>query len=172
MALIPFTAVDKSTIWDVVLNTYGSVDNIVKLMVDNDYPNVNTYPRNGQVFFFDNTLVENQNNLRSDLGPQKFATAGGVEGIISPDNNTDMGILYSETFPAEYKSNADGTTAINLAGIVPIGAKIIQIEKEIRPIEEADYLFNPASSFLTLLNGVTVDNNQTLFILYKVIQTS
>jgi hypothetical protein len=172
MALVPFTAVDKSTIWDVVLNTYGSVDEIVKIMVDNDYPNVNTYPKNGQIFFFDDTLVENQNNLQSDLSPKKFATAGGVEGVISPDNNTDMGILYSEAFDAEYKSNADGTAAINLAGIIPIGAKIIQIEKEIRPIEAVNYLWNPASAFLTLLNGITVDNNQTLFILYKVLQTS
>lgn len=172
MAIVLFTAVDNSTIWDVCLNTYGSLDEIVKLMTDNNFPNVNTYPSNGQVFFFDDTLVEDQNNLQSNLAPKKFATRGGVGLSSVPNNPTDMGIKYSEVFEAEYLSNADGTTGINLAGILPVGAVIIEIEKEVRPIETANWIFNLTSLFLTLQNGVTVDNGQTLFILYKVIQTS
>lgn len=171
MGVTRFTAVDNSTIWDVCLNTYGSVNEIVKLMTDNGYENVNTYPRAGQIFFFDDTLVENQNNLQTDLASSKFATMGGVGGTIAPNDNT-MGIFYSEAFEAEYVSNSDGVTGINLAGIIPVGAKMVQIEKEIKPISTNDYLWNPSSVFLTLLNGVTVDNGQTLFIIYKVIQTS
>ena len=172
MAIVDFAAVDNSTIWDVVFNTYGSADEIVKLMVDNEFPNVNTYPKNGQVFLFDDTLVEDQNNLRSDLSTKKFATAGGISGVSTPENNTDMPIKYSEVFEVEYVSNADGTTGINLAGLIPAGATIVEIEKEIRPIEAVNWAFNSSSIFLTLLNGITVDNGQTLFILYKVIQTS
>jgi hypothetical protein len=170
--IVPFTAVDGSTIWDIVLNTYGTPDEVVKLMQDNNFPNVNTYPKKGQIFFFDDTLVENQNNTSSILSPTPFATAGGIAGASIPPNNTDMGIYYSEAFDAEYVSNADGTTGINLAGILPAGSKIIQIEKEVRPIEQVNWTFNQTSLFLTLLNGITVDNGQTLFIIYIVIQTS
>lgn len=52
-----FTAVDMSTIYDVCLNTYGTLNYLVKLMVDNNFPGVNTYPTAGQVFKYDDTLV-------------------------------------------------------------------------------------------------------------------
>jgi len=52
-----FRAVDMSTIYDVCLNTYGNLDYLVKLMVDNNFEGVNTYPSAGQVFVYDDTLV-------------------------------------------------------------------------------------------------------------------
>lgn len=55
-----FSAASNSTIYDVCLNTYGSLDFLVKLMLDNNYINVNTYPTSGQVFIFDETLIANQ----------------------------------------------------------------------------------------------------------------
>ena len=55
-----FTAIENSTIYDVCLNTYGTLDLLVKLMVDNLFLNVNLYPTTGQIFSFDETLVANQ----------------------------------------------------------------------------------------------------------------
>lgn len=55
-----FTAISNSTIYDVCLNTYGTLNLLVKLMVDNDFPGVNEYPANGQEFIFDESLVANQ----------------------------------------------------------------------------------------------------------------
>jgi hypothetical protein len=55
-----FTAVSNSTIYDVCLNTYGTLDLLVKLMTDNNFGNVNDYPVNGQEFEFDETLIANQ----------------------------------------------------------------------------------------------------------------
>ena len=55
-----FTAVSNSTIYDVCLNTYGSLDFLAKLMLDNNFLNINTSPTNGQQFSFDETLVVNQ----------------------------------------------------------------------------------------------------------------
>lgn len=52
-----FKAVDMSTIYDVCLNTYGNLDYLVKLMVDNGHPGVNEYPVAGQIFVYDETLV-------------------------------------------------------------------------------------------------------------------
>jgi glycopeptide antibiotics resistance protein len=52
-----FKAISNSTIYDVCLNTYGSLDYLVKLMVDNKFVSVNEYPVNEQEFIFDETLV-------------------------------------------------------------------------------------------------------------------
>lgn len=61
-----FIAVDMCTIYDVCLNTYGTLDYLVKLMVDNNFLGVNSYPVAGQVFTYDSTLVyglaQQQNN--------------------------------------------------------------------------------------------------------------
>jgi len=57
MAIRTFQAVDMSTIYDVCLNTYGNLDYLVKLMVDNGHPGVNEYPAAGQVFSYDDELV-------------------------------------------------------------------------------------------------------------------
>lgn len=57
-----FIAVSNSTIYDVCLNTYGSLNYLAKLMNDNNFEGVNTYPENGQEFLFDETLVNVQNN--------------------------------------------------------------------------------------------------------------
>lgn len=158
---VNFVAVDSSTIWDVVNNTYGGVDNIVKLMQDNGFPNINTYPEKGQNFIFDDTLVENQNNLQSNLSTTKFATRERQS-----TNETNMK-YYEQILNAEYTSNADGTTTVSLPGL--IGTRIIQIEREIQPMMDADWGWNSTSGTLTLLNGQTVDNSQTLHILYSVI---
>lgn len=62
-----FNAVSNSTIYDVCLNTYGTLDLLVKLMTDNNYSSVNDYPVNGQVFSFDETLVANQATKQTNI---------------------------------------------------------------------------------------------------------
>ena len=53
-----FTAAANSTIYDVCLNTYGSLNYLGKLMDDNDHPGVDVYPTSGQVFEYDANLVQ------------------------------------------------------------------------------------------------------------------
>jgi len=52
-----FKAVEMSTIYDVCLNTYGTLNYLVKLMVDNSFLGVDTYPNAGQIFMYDDELV-------------------------------------------------------------------------------------------------------------------
>lgn len=163
MAIQTFISSDNSTIWDTVLNTYGTVDDIVKLMQDNDFPNVNTYPVNGQVFQFDDTLVVNQNNLQTNLSNQKFATRDRTS------TNDENMVKYEQATGINYTSNADGTTSISILEL--IGSRIVQIEKEIKPLETTEWTFNPNSGTITLV-GNTLDNEQTLFIIYAKIITS
>ena len=71
-----FKAISNSTIYDVCLNTYGTLDLLVKLMDDNDFDGVDTLPENGQIFLYDETLVKNVNslNLYSTFTSKKYAT--------------------------------------------------------------------------------------------------
>lgn len=66
-----FTAISNCTIYDVCLNTYGSLDFLTKLMTDNNFVSVNNYPANGQKFMFDETLVANQAIQKLNI---KYAT--------------------------------------------------------------------------------------------------
>lgn len=69
-----FIAVSNSTIYDVCLNTYGTLNLLVKLMDDNNFAGVNTYPTNGQVFEFDENLVNVQTNQNLN---QNYTIAAG-----------------------------------------------------------------------------------------------
>lgn len=77
-----FIAVSNSTIYDVCLNTYGTLDYLVKLMVDNNHDGVDLYPENGQEYLYDDTLInkisstitKNNYNNSANLAQIKFAT--------------------------------------------------------------------------------------------------
>ena len=66
-----FTAISGSTIYDVCLNTYGSLDFLTKLMIDNNFGSIDNYPENGQQFMFDETLVVNKTVQQINI---KYAT--------------------------------------------------------------------------------------------------
>jgi hypothetical protein len=78
-----FIAISNSTIYDVCLNTYGTLDYLIKLLVDNNITDINTNPINNQIFLYDDTLVNkisnvNINNnqiINSNLAPNKYATS-------------------------------------------------------------------------------------------------
>lgn len=57
-----FIAISNSTIYDVCLNTYGTLNLLGKLMDDNNHEGVNINPAQGQVFLFDENLVNVQTN--------------------------------------------------------------------------------------------------------------
>ncbi len=70
-----FNAVDGSTLFDVCLNTYGSLDFFYKLLIDNNIPNANYTPKTGQAFNYDETLiVDEQTNRTTILSGIKYAT--------------------------------------------------------------------------------------------------
>jgi len=164
MAIKNFVSVSNSTIWDVVNNTYGSVNDIVKIMRDNAYPSINTYPNNGQTFIFDDTLIADQNKLQSNLSSKKFATRNRTS------TNEDKMKYYEQDISTQFKSNADGTTSISLVELQ--GNRVFWCEKEIKPLGGTEWSFNSVSGTITLLGGATLDNGETLFIIYAKIITS
>jgi hypothetical protein len=176
--------------FDVCLNTYGTLDRIIKQLVDSGgTQGVNAVPASGQQFVYDDDLVDDQAvNQAYLLTGIRYATINGTNGqtyyiinqnpvipvpgpgpgpVIPPINPDDM---ITQVNGASFVSGADGTNVITLMdkdGNSMIGCDLIQIEREIRPIINANWVWNKTSGILTLINGEAVDFGQTLFYLYS-----
>jgi hypothetical protein len=72
-----FVAISSSTIYDVCLNTYGTLNRLAKLMDDNNHPGVDVYPVAGQVFLYDENLVNVQTN--QNLNQNYTISAGDAQ---------------------------------------------------------------------------------------------
>lgn len=91
--MIDFNAVDGQSLYDVCLNTYGSLDFMYKLLQDNGIRNVKDDVVTGQIFTWDDSLVINQQINQAfaasgifyatDLYPPSSKNSG--EGIITED---------------------------------------------------------------------------------------
>lgn len=77
-----FTAISNSTIYDVCLNTYGTLNQLAKLMEDNGFESVDNYPTAGQIFLYDENLINVQTNqslsqnytIEQGTTPLKYST--------------------------------------------------------------------------------------------------
>ena len=72
-----FKAVSNSTIYDVCLNTYGTLNLLAKLMDDNSFQGVTIYPTSGQIFLYDDEFVNVQTN--QNLERNFTVSAGEVQ---------------------------------------------------------------------------------------------
>lgn len=87
------------------------------------------------------------------------------------ENDPDEMVKYEQTLETQYTAGSDGENLIILLGLAGIGARIVQIERELKPIFKADYSFNANSGQINLLNGVTMAEGETLFIIYAILIT-
>jgi hypothetical protein len=184
-----YNAVYGQSIFDVCLKTGYSLDNLIKLLQDcyGEQFGVNDVPASGQVYTYDDDLVVNQPVTQAyNLSGTNYATYYGANGssmyIVRqnavrtvpgappinnpPPNPDDMQTLVES---ASFVSGADGTTVItplDKNGGSLIGYTLIFVEREIRPIKRANWVWNPVSGILTLTNGETIDNTQELFYIY------
>lgn len=63
--------------------TYGTFDQLPKLISDNNFGSINNYPFQGQQFTWDDTLVFNQNvNISNSQTSVNYATAASSTGNI------------------------------------------------------------------------------------------
>ena len=186
-----YKAIAGQSIYDVCLQTYGSLDYLYKLMQDNEIAGLNESVLSGQPFAWDDNLVLDQQinaafsatNTRystdvSPLGSVYYIVNNG--GALVPNNSTapyspTSKNTYQMVFNTSYTSTADGLTVItptDLNGNSLAGFDIVQIEKEIKPLKQNQYVWNKPLGVLTLIDGTTVDFGETLFILYSKIVTS
>lgn len=73
--LKPFEAVSGQLLKDVCLNTYGTLDQLVKLAQDNNIEDLHYKCKTGDVFIFDTDLVQNLAVYRDiELNETKYLT--------------------------------------------------------------------------------------------------
>lgn len=191
MALKIFTAVYGQSIFDVCLNCYGSLDLLYKLIQDSGIDSVNDTPRSGQKYTYDDALVVDQNIFQqTTLSGIKYATNLGNNGSVyyiiqqNPNSNTNPNntptdpyippnppsSMYQKVSEAVYTAGVDGESVISLTDIDgnPLtGKRLVQIERETKPMKPDQYVWNQNTSILTLLSGYEMYAGQTLFILYS-----
>lgn len=98
----------------------------------------------------------------------------------TPTNEDNM-LYYSEDFPEDYTIVTNGENVISLPDI-PVGAKIVRVDLETKPVALANYNWNPTSRVLTLVAGPTQSEGdssnyptfagQLLSVIYKIIKTT
>jgi hypothetical protein len=182
-----FNAIYGQSIWDVILNTYGSFDNSVKLLLDNGLPNINITPTSQQPFTWDNTLTSDQSisvlntNVVYATSPvangSVLSVVQGVSGAagnntnyVKPSNpNYATMIKYETNIEVQYIASG-GETNVTISDL--IGNRIVQITREIKPMLQADFGFNANTGKITFNNGILLNNGETLFIIYAKILTS
>ena len=157
-----YTCVNGSSWFDVVLNTYGTVDQYIKLLNDNgQVPEVP--PVAGQIIQWDETIVEDsiQATLISNNGT-KFATLNGfnIPELPKPQR---VGTYNATQQQLQYTASAN-VTAISFAELQQAGAAVTGIIKEQLPMLASQYSVNYTTGIITLLGGLELTKGQTLFV--------
>lgn len=186
-----YSAIAGQSIYDVCLQTYGTLDYLYKLMQDNNIAGVNISVLSGQQFVWDDSLVLDQQVNAAFAGTAKrystdVSPLGSVFYVINnngtivpnepsnPFNPPSTQNNYQMVLGTSFTSNADNTTSfspLDINGNSLAGFDIVQIELNIQPLKNSDFVWNKSLGTVTLLNGLTIDNGSTAYILYSKIVT-
>lgn len=185
-----YKAITGQSIFDVCMQTYGTLDYLYKLLQDNGIDSVDVPVIGGQTFLWDDSLVldQGQNTLFADSGI-RYCTDAGQNGSVfyvlqnpvrAIDNSGGEQVqtnpyqpssnVYEVTYSTSYTATSDGITSMQILDIngQPItGFDILQVEKEIKPLVASEYTWDKNTAMLTLNNGIAMFQGETLFILYK-----
>ena len=187
--MLVFSAVNGQALMDVMLNTYGSFDLAIKLLQDNGISNLDYDIVGGEQFEWDETLTADQSvntinsnsNIVYSTSIIKNATLSTIvqgntgatpnnNGYYQPSNpNPATMIKYENVQPFEYVASG-GETSITLTQL--IGASIVQIIREIKPMAPSDFSFNVNTGQITFNNGISLTQGETLAGIYTKIVTS
>ena len=82
-----YTVLDRQSIFDICLNTYGSLDFLIKLMSDNNFPGCDNYPVAGDAFLYDDSLIVNQTTVTTSSVIQAYCTRNTGVQYVNVDPN-------------------------------------------------------------------------------------
>ena len=99
-----YKAIEGQSLFDIVLNTYGAIEYIYKLIKDNGIENLNYIVKSGDEFLYDGDLITDTTIFTTTtLSGVRYATAyipSITEGEVAPDFNFD----FNEDFGNDYDS--------------------------------------------------------------------
>lgn len=177
--MLKFNSVNGQSLYDVCLNTYGSLDFMSKLLQDNGIENIESALPTSKEWIWDETLsvdqAINQNSTNSKIYYATSASVtGSVLGIIINEGDSIInigagGVINSkpittyQKFMEEQYIAVGGESAIILSNL--IGADIVHIIREIESLKTSEYSFVKSSGTLTL-SGDVMTAGETLYIIY------
>lgn len=187
-----YNAIAGQSIYDVCLQTYGSLNYLFKLMQDNNIQGLDELVSSRQPFVWDDTLVVDQlvnaafaaTNTRYSTDMAGLGNVYWVvnqEPINSVPNSSPTPFTpqtpqtgYSVTLATTWTSPADSVTVItplDINGNTLVGCDVIQVEMEIKPLVPegqpgAQWVWNKLTGVLTLINNTYADQGVLVSILY------
>jgi hypothetical protein len=178
-----YKAIDGQSIFDICLQTYGSLDFLQKLIDDSGFDNANASPYSGQEFSYDDDLLVDQltggskgsklatlySPAKAEKGPAQsltLITKVYATGFSKPTESVIINSnMYQKTESDSYTAGADNETVINLPEW--IGWDLLAVELEIKPLRKSEYGWNKSSGTFSLQGGVPMTSGQTLFFLFQ-----
>ncbi len=185
MAINVYTAVQGQSIFDVCLNTYGSLDFLYKLVQDNTFGSINNTPYSGQNFNYDTNYIVDQvisagfkqTKLATLLNPtlvatndtsqqinlitQRYATSNvpGSQNVVIVKN------MYQQNSQDLYTAAVNGETVVSM--VTWIGWDILYVEKDIKPMKPSAYTWNKSSGTFTILAPDSLAAGETIFFIFQ-----
>lgn len=89
-----FNAINGQSMYDVCLNTYGTLDLMYKLLQDNNIDNIGITPASGQAFLYDDGLV-------IDQGINQYFAAANVKYATTLNQQYDT-VEYNPDFSLDF----------------------------------------------------------------------
>jgi hypothetical protein len=179
-----YKAINGQSFSDVCLNTYGTLDEYVKLLNDNNL-SPNNAPYSGQSIAWDELIITDQTIYKKTTGAGTiFATLAGINNnnyfqIVGGDNPKKLPInplpitiggggggsnMYVQPLATSYTSVTGGESIITVLALQ--NKKVLQIEREIKPLKASEFIFDAIGATIQLVGIDPLSAGETLFILY------
>lgn len=165
---------------DVCLNTYGTLDDYVKLLEDNNVT-PDSAPYSNEALNWDDSLVVDQTIYQKTTGSGVvYATNFGINNnnyfqVLGTENPTILTVNPAPIIPAGgtsmyIKPMSLFYTAPSSESVITIvdlqGMNILQIEREIKPLKNTEFIFNSTTGVIEFVGIDPLAEGETLFILY------
>jgi hypothetical protein len=86
-----YSANSGQSVLDICLSVYGTLDYLIKLVIDSNVSGIDYIPKTGDLFYYDNTLTVNSNAFqRREVG--RYST------LYKSNSVTDFGIDFNIDF--------------------------------------------------------------------------
>lgn len=88
--LTSFKVIEGQSVYDLVLNTYGTLNLLGKLIVDNDIDDINALTVTGQVVWYDDLLIADYNLFNSIQQNNTKLRTGVERDFLITDSGIDI----------------------------------------------------------------------------------